>query len=103
MCTGGAGQTKKKVDPVDRKVQEESGFQDKLEDFMGAGKKAAPASTPAGAPAESLEAMAAARGGQERSARRRRVRASSLLATGGAGDPAPFASYTPAAKPTLGS
>lgn len=50
-----------------------------------------------------IDAEAAAKASQEKLQRRRRLRASSLLATGGAGDTAVTASGTPAAKPTLGA
>lgn len=54
---------------------------------------------------DKLTADASTRGIQERTRRRRRLRASSLLATGGAGDTSGIVTGTPAAiaKPTLGA
>lgn len=49
------------------------------------------------------EADAAAKAAQATTARRRRVRASSLLATGGEGDLSAPVTAQPAAKQTLGS
>jgi hypothetical protein len=50
-----------------------------------------------------VDADAAAKGSQDKLARRRRLRASSLLATGGAGDMSSPVTGTPTAKPTLGA
>lgn len=53
-----------------------------------------------------LEADAAAKAQQDSTMRRRRIRASSLLATGGTGDPVDIVTGGPAAipgKPTLGA
>lgn len=50
-----------------------------------------------------IEADASAKGGQEKVARRRRLRASSLLATGGAGDVSSPVTGDVSAKPTLGA
>ena len=50
-----------------------------------------------------IETDAAAKAGQDRTVRRRRLRASSLLATGGQGDTATPVTGSATAKPTLGA
>jgi hypothetical protein len=69
----------------------------------GAGAPPAVTRTDPKADAEKVAAEAAAAGAAAGVARRRRVRASSLLATGGQGDTSPVSTSAPAAKDTLGA
>lgn len=50
-----------------------------------------------------IDAKAAATSAQERAAQKRRIKASSLLATGGAGDLSQVGTTQAGAKPTLGA
>lgn len=110
MCRGALGEayTRGGIDPTLRAAGiEPKGYSGKLASGVGniIPKVEVPtllASDPVGDQAK-IDAESSAKGAQARTSRRRRIRASSLLATGGTGDTADVVTGQPYAKPTLGA
>jgi hypothetical protein len=95
------------VDPLSRAAGIEpkslgAGLVDIAGKLTGGGTPALLASDPVGDQAK-IDAESAAKGAQARTARRRRIRASSLLASGGQGDQTDVVTGQAYAKPTLGA